>query len=229
MPQQSEPRDSTAKHPRRSSRVPLATLAEQQLKKEILNGDLLPGAALVEAEITDRMDMSKTPVREALRLLARSGLVSSDSFRTWRVRRLSDQEARDIFEIRSVLASRAAEKACTVADEQRHRRLRTLIDETKKLVSQGAHAELSTANRELHAELAADCGNEEVIRLLASYDDILCLAIVQGWRRLDTSEKEFHEHCAIVEAFIERDAQHVGELMRQHISGFAHHFPARHR
>lgn len=202
-------------------RMPLAARAEQELRRAIVSGDLLPGAPLIEADLVQRMQMSKTPIREALRLLAHSGLVSSDAFRTWRVSRLSAAEIRDIYEVRSTLETMAVRNACTAGNSGRRAELAALIDQARHLMRDGSLTDLAMINRTLHRTLVADCGNNEIIRVLNSYDERLCLAIVSGWQQVDTSAKEFDEHRAIVEAFIRGEADQAAALMHAHIERYA--------
>ncbi|WP_198163373.1 GntR family transcriptional regulator [Rhodococcus sp. WMMA185] len=205
-----------------TGRVPLADRALREIRRAILEGELLPGAALVEADLVQRLDMSKTPIREALRLLAHSGLVTSDAFRTWRVSRLSDDEIRDIYEVRAILESQAVRSASAVADESRAKELTSLIERAEVLLAEGSLHGLAAINRTLHRKLVADCGNQEVIRILTTYEERLCLAIVGGWHRINTSAEELEEHRSIVEAFIRGEADRAAELMKVHIENFAH-------
>lgn len=209
--------------PRRpgTARVPLAGQAEQKLRTAILDGELLPGAPLVEADLVHQLGMSKTPVREALRLLAHSGLITTDSFRTWRVRTLSSQDVQNIFDIRAILESTAVTRACAQSTQEGRRHIRETMRGIQELTGDTPHPTLAQANRSLHAALIVECGNTEIVDVVASYGDRLTLAVVQGWRRHDTSIKELEEHREIVEAYLDGDADRVGDLMRAHIEGFA--------
>ncbi|MBC3191075.1 GntR family transcriptional regulator [Pseudonocardia sp. C8] len=209
--------------PKRSgtTRVPLADKAEQQLRSAILEGALLPGAPLVEADLVQQLGMSKTPVREALRLLAHSGLITTDAFRTWRVRVLSSEDVQNIFDIRAILESTAIGRACTRSTQEGRRHVRETMRSIEEVAQHTRHPTLAQANRRLHGALIAECGNQEIIDVVASYGDRLTLAVVQGWQRYDTSIKELDEHREIVEAYLDGDADRASTLMREHIEGFA--------
>jgi DNA-binding GntR family transcriptional regulator len=187
------------------------------LKRAILNGELLPGHALLEASLAVDFGMSKTPIREALRNLSSSGLVTTDSFRTLRVRKLTKQEIHEVYEVRAALEPIAVEKACLARTPAREKRIVRLVEEAEALLCQGDLRALVAANRELHRQLTRDCGNDELIRVIDGYDELLTLAILRGWNRSDTSAVELDEHRTIAIAFVEGKASRAASLMRRHI------------
>jgi DNA-binding GntR family transcriptional regulator len=88
----------------------LADAIYQQLREDILHGYLRPNALLVEAELADRLQASRTPVREALQRLAKDGLVVSKS-RRWIVIEQTIKDIRDIYDVRMALEGYAARLA----------------------------------------------------------------------------------------------------------------------
>lgn len=202
----------------RGRAVPLAVQATERLKRMILDGDLLPGHPLIEASIAEELGMSKTPIREALRILSHSGLVTTDNFRTLRVRRLTADDVREIYEIRAALEPIAIERACRARTSETERSLAELIAQAEAEVTGRELRRLVRTNRELHRALVRDCGNREIISVLDGYEERLTLAILVGWNRIDTSEVEYQEHRAIVEVFLEGNASEAAALMRTHIT-----------
>lgn len=90
-----------------------------QLRTEILNGDLAPGAPLGEVELSERFGTSRTPVREALGLLAADGLAEQIGGRGTAVSRISAADIEPLFELREALEVKAARLAavrCTPVD-----------------------------------------------------------------------------------------------------------------
>src|ERR1700738_2048711 len=94
------------------SRISLHDETVSRLRAMILEGELLPGSRIAERELCDRFGISRTPLREALKVLAAEGLVELLPHRGARVSRLSDHELRDAFEIVSALEALAGELAC---------------------------------------------------------------------------------------------------------------------
>src|SRR3982074_2956292 len=88
-----------------------------RLRTMITEGDLLPGARIAERELCDRFGISRTPLREALKVLASEGLVELLPHRGARVTSLSAVELRDAFEIVATLEALAGELACRRMDD----------------------------------------------------------------------------------------------------------------
>src|SRR5688572_33504787 len=85
----------------------LVELAVSRLTKEIMSGGAEPGERLVEEQLTRRLGISRAPLREALRLLAQQGLVEHIPRRGVRVATLSDDDVRELYEVRDVLERHA--------------------------------------------------------------------------------------------------------------------------
>lgn len=212
---------------RTTTRTPtLSVRATITLRRMILEGEVLPGHALSEAELSEELGMSKTPLREALRILSIDGLVTHSSFRTWSVRRLSEHDVENIFQIRLALEPFAIELACRQQTDARTDILRQRLEDARSLARPGGLS-LARLNRTLHRELIEDCGNEELLKIFDSYNERLTLAVLQGWLREDTSVEEFNEHQQIVEAFVDHDAATVERLMRDHIAKAKENFAQR--
>src|SRR5215208_6955510 len=86
----------------------LATHAYEQVREAILQGEFAPGAPLFEVHLASQMGMSRTPVREALKVLARDGFVQAVPSRGYIVPRRSMDDLRELFELRESLEGTAA-------------------------------------------------------------------------------------------------------------------------
>lgn len=122
-------------------------LVRDTLRTAILNGEIPAGTRLVQADLAEQLQVSTTPVREALRSLAAEGLVKLDAHRGAVVRRLDDTEVLEIFELRCLLEPAVLERAISrISDEQ--------IDETAaieaELSAETDPARWSQLNRQFH-------------------------------------------------------------------------------
>ena len=101
--------------------IPLRTAAVlDAIKRAILAGELRPGQGLVEAELAQRLGVSKTPVREALKTLAGAGLVTMSPYRGATVRAIDADTARSIYDMRLLLEPEAVLRAAGDADSEGH-------------------------------------------------------------------------------------------------------------
>jgi DNA-binding GntR family transcriptional regulator len=190
------------------------------IKHAILTGELTPGQALVEADLAERLGVSKTPVREALKTLAGTGLVVMLPYKGATVREVDAGVARAVYDLlleptaagRTTLAGASLAAANAALDA---------ADSAADL------AERSLANRAFHRVLYAGCGNPLLVRQLDELRDQTALVSSAAWSfRPSSWEQEAQEHRAILAAAKAGDAALVRSLMRGHISSFlARNFP----
>jgi DNA-binding GntR family transcriptional regulator len=185
------------------------------IKRAILAGELRPGQALVETDLADRLGVSKTPVREALKTLAGAGLVTMSPYRGAAVRVVGDDEARHLYDVRLLLEPEALTRSITGGhDWSRARSALTRANSATDLV------ERSLANRDFHAELFAGCGNPLLVGMLTDLRDQTALVSAASWRQNPSWECEAAEHHAILAAAEAGDAGGASTRLRAHIESF---------
>lgn len=131
--------------------------AYEWLRRAILHGEFEPGEKLNEVALSTRMAISRTPVREALRQLARDGLVEVESNKGARVVQWDDDDLADIFPLRAMLEGYGAARAATHRTERHLERLTELADAMDRLVVEpGDHeavAKRTALNNDFHREI----------------------------------------------------------------------------
>ncbi|WP_433828826.1 GntR family transcriptional regulator [Actinoplanes sp. CA-015351] len=145
----------------------LVELAVDRLRRDILSGRTDPGERLVEEQLTRRLGISRAPLREAMRLLAEQGLVEHIPRRGARVATLSDEDVRELYEVRDVLERHAVSTMPPAPDLSR---LRVALDTIRKATEADDRLELANAHRRFHAEVVALSGNRQLTGL---YESIL--------------------------------------------------------
>ncbi|MCI2416629.1 GntR family transcriptional regulator [Saccharopolyspora sp. K220] len=195
-------------------------VAYVELRKLILTGVLLPGSRLAQHELAGSLDMSITPLREAIRRLSSEGLVDLDAHRDARVARMSATEARQLFEVRLSLDPSAAELAATRRTDEDVAAMRTAV---KRLlpVTRTWGEEALTAHREFHRALYLASHNDVLIRLL---DDLWDKS--DRYRRVglelppgdEPRTRDLEEHHQILELVLAGDGPGAAQLMRDHIT-----------
>jgi DNA-binding GntR family transcriptional regulator len=188
----------------------------ESIKAAILTGELRPGQALVEAELAAGLVVSKTPVREALKTLAGSGLVVMSPYKGASVRIVDADLARAVYEVRTLMEPEALLRAVRVKADLTP--ARTALSEAMLATET---ADLSLINRRFHRALYAGCGNPLMIKILDDLRDQTALITVAGWGIRPTWETELGEHTAVLEAAEAGEADLAAELIRRHISTFA--------
>lgn len=145
----------------------LVELAFNRLSREILSGRTDPGERLVEEQLTRRLGISRAPLREALRLLAQQGLVEHTPRRGVRVATLSDDDVRELYEVRDVLERHAVQGIRPGADLSG---LTAALEVMRKATDAGDRMAVADAHRRFHVEVVALGGNRQ---LSALYESVL--------------------------------------------------------
>ena len=197
-----------------------AELVATAIERAILRGDLRAGERLAERDLAERLGVSKTPVREALKVLARRGLVVSHPYRGTQVRTIRPEEARNIYEVRLLLEPEAVRLATPLHDAESLRACRDALREAGAAAERGEMADLSLANRRFHRALYAPCPNDLLVALVEDVQDQVAMISVSAWRREATWTNEADEHEAILRAVESHDAESASDLLRAHIAKF---------
>lgn len=204
-----EPSNKTAGTASRGAR------AYQLLREAIATGKLLPGARVLENELAVLLNMSRTPIREAIAALEADGLVSIDSARGRIVTKLDYQSIMDLYAVREVLEATAAGLAARSASEMEVVALRDmLLKEAQILDDVGM---LSDHNRRFHEAIYYCSHNRYILKMLQYIQTGMLLLHPAGRTGNERRETALEEHRAIVDAIERRDPGAAEAAMRNHV------------
>jgi DNA-binding GntR family transcriptional regulator len=213
---------SVSSTPRVSQLAPLgiatsrSDLVVESIKAAILTGELKPNELLVERRIAEQLGISKTPVREALIVLMRSGLLAPAQKPGVCVRSLSIRDVRHIYEERVLLEPWAIENAR--GSERDFSDAREALEDIRRHARNGDVAARALANRRFHRGMYAACENRFIVEALDGLQDLTALAAAGVlWEKWHTWNEEFAEHEAIYLAASAGEMAQAAELMRRHI------------
>ncbi len=197
------------------------TLAEKlrmQLADDIVRGKIGPGVALDEADIASRFKVSRTPVREAIRLLAASGLVQARPHRSAVVARPDETELIAMFEARQELEALCAGFAAERMTTAELKTLHMLNEALAAIVRKGDTQAYYENNDRFHAAIYHGAHNSYLAELARSTRSRVAPFSWAQFQTLGRLERSYKEHSAIVDAISRRDATGAAEMMRSHIS-----------
>ena len=205
--------DPTVKWPRRTRTEELRL----RLSDDIVRGQLAPGAALDETELAHRFSVSRTPVREAIRMLAASGLVEVRAHRDAVVARPTHDHLIGMFEVMAELESLCAGYA---ADRMRGAERRALEDAHEKLrvlIQRGDPQRYYEVNEAFHATIYAGAHNSYLAELtLATRGRVQPFRRAQ-FRNLGRLAKSHAEHDRVVQAILRGERVLAAQNMYAHI------------
>lgn len=138
------------------------------LREQILSGEIGPNERLIETKIAEQIGASRTPVREALHSLEQEGLIESIPRIGYRVKIMSDREAAEIWEIRSVIETLAARWACDNSRDRLIKELRKNIAEAEKQIAANNVASFVDLDARFHEIIARLSGGKRLLELAQS-------------------------------------------------------------
>lgn len=214
-------REGTMKVAKIEPLVDRASRAEQvysALREALLSGVFAPGDHLSEAAVAEQLNVSKTPVREAMSSLKAKGLLIAGPKRGVLVARIDARIVEEIYGVRALLEPEAVRLAVAAFDTELLARARQLLDDAARHGARQDFGALSQSNRDFHELLFERCPNATMKSLLNDMRDQLQFAAVSGWRGTSASwEYEQGEHLAILEAAVKGESERAAELCKTHM------------
>lgn len=200
-----------------SQSLPLGEAVYQSLRTAIESGAFAPGSRLREALLADRLGVSRTPIREALRRLLADGLVTQTPSRRLIVTNLSRIQVLELFALREILEGSAAAFAAHRATNAEIELLTSIIQREVPFVEAGDGQMLLQLNNDFHRAIWEAGRNRYLEAALRSTAD--ALSLLQGATLDDPGrQRRSHEqHAQILAAIEQRDAELAEKVAREHI------------
>lgn len=184
----------------------------QKIRDAIVAGLIRPGEKLSEVELADKLAVSRTPVREAIRQLTQSGLVELIPRKGAYVRRLTAEDISDFYDVRLALELLAIERLCSKAPPEELRRFREIFSS----FSDGDPMEFVKLDTEFHSALCEAAGNRFLMTIFNNLYDLLQL--YRHYSVVGLPLKSLaSEHVEIIDAILECDEERAKTAMRSHL------------
>ena len=178
-------------------------------------GDLEPGAWIDELKLAEEYGISRTPLREAIKVLAAEGLVTMKMRRGAYVTEVNAKDLRDVFHLMAVLEADAAGIVARSATDQQLQELQALHQSLEK--STKDRVKFFTINEAFHVKLLAVADNKWRDQMVADLRKVMKLNRAQSLLKAGRIEESLAEHAAIMAALTSRDAAAAQAAMRAHI------------
>lgn len=185
------------------------------LREAIQNGDIRPGQRIRQDDIAERLGISPTPVREALRRLEAEGLLIYVPHKGVRVAELSVDDARDIYMVRSLVEGFAAQLAIpnlAAEDIQQLVELQGLMEQS---LAKGELERLTGVNDQWHSLICKAARSRRLQEIITRLWGLFPWDTF--WVIHDRAQHSVEEHRRLLQAIQRRDAEKAERLMRQHI------------
>lgn len=195
----------------------LSKMVEEQLEHMILTSEIKPGERINESLLSSTLQISRAPIREACRQLAKHGMVENRVGKGTFVREVILSEAIELYDIRASLDSLAAERACQLADEQGLNGLSALVEKMRVFAEEKDSLKYFSTNLEFHRRIVQLSSNASLMDFYETIFKKLSLFRQKTLAKPDRLQRSLSQHEEIYHAIAAKDAQRAAGLARSHV------------
>lgn len=198
--------------------LPLRDVVFNTLRRAILRGELKPGERLMEIQLANKLGVSRTPIREAIRKLELEGLVLMIPRKGAEVAEITEKNLRDVLEVRCALEELAVQLACERIDEEGVKALRDAGMHFKEVLDSSDITRIAQADEAFHDVIFTATGNARLIQLLNNLREQMYRYRIEYLKKKECYPVLIAEHKEILDAITEGDKERATRVTSQHIS-----------
>jgi len=199
--------------------VTIADNIAQQLAEQILAGDLAPGERIEEKRVTEQFGVSRTPVRDALRQLAATGLVAIKPHKGVTVVDLEVEQLSDMFEAQAEIEALCARLSARRMSNIERKKLQLVASQSEPALATTDHELYSNSNEEFHHMIYAGAHNDTLEQMAVNlWNRVAPFRRSSFFKLGNRMEHSFEEHDAIIAAIVDGDEDRAQEAMHNHIT-----------
>ena len=199
--------------------LPLRDVVFNTLREAILKGELQPGERLMELQLASKLGVSRTPIREAIRMLEQEGLAVTMPRRGAEVAKMTLKDMEDVLEVRDALDELAAKIACSKMNSEQMRSLKAAKDEFAQATKDGTDVKvIAEADVKFHDVIYESTDNAKLVSLISNLREQLYRYRVEYLKNPENYSGLIKEHEAIVSALEAKDESGVTKAMHDHVA-----------
>lgn len=196
---------------------PLSELIADQLKKEIWNESIKFGDRLLETDVAERFDVSRSTIREAFKILETEELIISKARKGTYVTDFTDQDLNEIIELRTLIESQAFKKAMPKLGDKQLDKLKKITEKMKDKANKHDWNGLFDLDMEFHSFVVNFCGNARIIRIYNSLQVQIRTFLMHLDRYYSSPQSFYLEHEELLQTLISKDKAAVEKRVSNHI------------
>ena len=197
--------------------LPLRDVVFNTLRQAILRGELKPGERLMEIQLANKLGVSRTPIREAIRKLELEGLVLMIPRKGAEVAEITEKSLRDVLEVRRALEELAVQLACEKITKEEIRELERVAKEFQQVVNSSDITEIAEVDVCFHDIIYTATDNQKLIQLLNNLREQMYRYRVEYLKRDGVFPQLIAEHEAIIRHIENNEKEKATQVMCRHI------------
>ncbi len=201
--------------------LPLRDVVFNTLREAILKGELKPGERLMELQLAAKLGVSRTPIREAIRMLEQEGLAVTIPRKGAEVAKMTEKDMEDVLQIREALDELAAKIACEQITEEQLNDLINAMHEFEATTQTGNLKRIAEVDVKFHDIIYQSTGNPKLVNMLNNLREQMYRYRVEYLKDEKNYPILLKEHKEIVEGLTAKNKEKVSEVMHQHVKNQA--------
>ena len=197
--------------------LPLRDVVFNTLRQAILRGELKPGERLMEIALSQRLGVSRTPVREAIRMLEQEGLVIMIPRKGAQVAEISEKDLKDVLEVRLGLEELAVRIACQRITEEELEELEQAVKEFEEAMKEDNLGVLAAADVKVHEVIYGSTHNKRLVQIISNIREQMYRYRVEYLKREEAHPQLIAEHAEIIEYISKGEKKAATDIMCKHI------------
>lgn len=197
--------------------LPLRDVVFHTLREAILKGDLRPGERLMELQLASKLGVSRTPIREAIRMLEQEGLAVTIPRKGAEVAKMTEKDMEDVLQIREALDELAVQVACDKMTAQQLKELTLAMKNFENAIQAGKLKKIIEYDVEFHDIIYRATDNPKLVTLLNNIREQIYRYRVEYLKGKENYPMLVREHEEIVTALKLKNKERVADAMRSHI------------
>ncbi len=197
--------------------LPLRDVVFNNIRQAILRGELKPGERLMEIALANQLGVSRTPVREAIRMLELEGLVIMVPRRGAQVAQITEQDLNDVLEVRLGLEELAVRIACERMTEEELAALFDAVKDFERKIQGEDLSALAEADVKMHEIIYNGTHNQRLVQIISNIREQMYRYRVEYLKDEECRQSLCEEHYTLWKALAERDSARAVEIISVHI------------
>lgn len=197
--------------------LPLRDVVFHTLREAILKGELKPGERLMELQLAAKLGVSRTPIREAIRMLELEGLAVTVPRKGAEVAKMTEKDMEDVLQIRRALDELAVGLACDNMTEERLAELHEALIRFEESIETGDVKQIAQKDIEFHEVIYQTADNTKLVNLLNNLREQMYRYRVEYLKNDSVYPRLIEEHKQIYEGLKRGDKQTVVEIVSHHV------------
>lgn len=198
--------------------LPLRDVVFNTLREAILKGEIKPGERLMEIHLANMLGVSRTPIREAIRMLEQEGLAVTVPRKGAQVAKMTEKDLQDVLEIREALDNLAVIAACERKTAEQFDKLKTAMKVFEDATTKSDVRAIVQADEDFHDVIYEMAHNPRLMSIVGNMREQMYRYRYEYLKNTEIYGQLIKEHRGIIEGFEKNDAEYLKKVMHTHLA-----------